>query len=174
MGRNYSQLELIQMIKLPPTTVKRWLTHFALFIPTVKIGDSVAYKYETLTLLKRIKALRTERYHLGTIVRILIEEGFPLYNSDMIASRTGGKKPGKAVGKPSASSRIPEMDLSISTPDPVPVSVPASLSEVAIPTPVPVQHVPAEVIFKRELAVTLHTLAEQINQLATHMEQRTD
>jgi hypothetical protein len=204
MGRNYSQLELIQMIKLPPTTVKRWLTHFALFIPTVKIGDSVAYKYETLTLLKRIKALRTERYHLGTIVRILIEEGFPLYNSDMIAGRTGGKKPGKAVGRPSASSRIPEMDLSILAPDsvhvpapdtspapvpipdptavqalasahaPAPVSVPASHTEVVIPTPVPVQHVPAEVTFKRELAITLHTLAEQINQLAAHMEQTGD
>lgn len=174
MSRNYSQLELIQMIKLPPTTVKRWLTHFALFIPTVKIGDSVAYKYETLALLKRIKALRTERYHLGTIVRILIEEGFPLYNNYLNSGRAVGKKPGKAVGRPSDSTRKTERDLSIPVQVPVYGQTLASHSEAANPTPVPVQNMPAELNFKRELAITLHTLAEQINQLAAHMEQSAD
>lgn len=37
------------------------------------------YPYETLKLLKRISELRMERYHLSTIVRLLIEEGFPMY-----------------------------------------------------------------------------------------------
>lgn len=82
MSRAYSQLELIQMLRLPPTTVKRWLTYYSLFMPIIKKGDSVMYKYEALTLLKRIETLRKERYHLGTIVRILIEEGFPLYQEN--------------------------------------------------------------------------------------------
>lgn len=85
MRKQFSQLELIQALKLPPTTVKRWLDYFSIFIPTIKIGDSVLYEFETLTLMKRIKMLRLERYHLSTIVRLLLEEGFPIYNKEEAA-----------------------------------------------------------------------------------------
>ena len=80
MARLYTQLELINMLKLPPTTVKRWLDYFSYFVPAVRQGDSLLYKYETMKLLKRISELRAERYHLSTIVRLLIEEGFVMYN----------------------------------------------------------------------------------------------
>ncbi|MEK4514794.1 MerR family transcriptional regulator [Paenibacillus sp. FSL H8-0122] len=105
MSRAYSQLELIQMLRLPPTTVKRWLTYYSLFMPIVKKGDSVMYRYEALNLLKRIETLRKERYHLGTIVRILIEEGFPLYHeNDSEAGRLypnpGGS--GESSGNPAS------------------------------------------------------------------------
>lgn len=82
MSRAYSQMELIQMVRLPATTVKRWLTYYSLFMPTVRKGDIMMYRYEAIPLLKRIEALRKERYHLGTIVRILIEEGFPVYREN--------------------------------------------------------------------------------------------
>lgn len=151
MSRTYSQLELIQMMKLPPTTVKRWLTHFSLFIPTVKIGDSVAYKYETLTLLKRIKALRMERYHLGTIVRILIEEGFPVYNSDPDRGKPAQKKP-------------------VSPADKAPL--PSGKAETA--RPVPARNNQPDAVHKRELAQTLQNLSEQINLLAQQIDRLGD
>ncbi|WP_405115555.1 MerR family transcriptional regulator [Paenibacillus sp. FSL K6-1217] len=80
MVRHYTQLEIINLSKLPPTTVKRWLEYFSYFVPGSRQGDQVLYPYETLKLLKRISELRMERYHLSTIVRLLIEEGFPMYN----------------------------------------------------------------------------------------------
>ncbi|ETT40410.1 MerR family transcriptional regulator [Paenibacillus sp. FSL P4-0338] len=79
MVRHYTQLEIINLSKLPPTTVKRWLEYFSYFVPRTRQGDQVLYPYETLKLLKRISELRMERYHLSTIVRLLIEEGFPMY-----------------------------------------------------------------------------------------------
>lgn len=79
MVRHYTQLEMINLSKLPPTTVKRWLEYFSYFVPGTRQGDQVLYPYETLKLLKRISELRMERYHLSTIVRLLIEEGFPMY-----------------------------------------------------------------------------------------------
>lgn len=78
--KRYTQLEVIDSLKLPPTTVKRWLEYFSHFIPVVLKGDCKFYEYETLTVLKRINELRQARYHLGTIVRILVEEGFPMYS----------------------------------------------------------------------------------------------
>ncbi|ETT74613.1 hypothetical protein C173_08421 [Paenibacillus sp. FSL R7-277] len=80
MVRHYTQLEIINLSKLPPTTVKRWLEYFSYFVPGTRQGDQVLYPYETLKLLKRISELRMERYHLSTIVRLLIEEGFPMYS----------------------------------------------------------------------------------------------
>lgn len=79
MVRHYTQLELINLSKLPPTTVKRWLDYFSYFVQGIRQGDQMLYPYETLKLLKRISELRMERYHLSTIVRLLIEEGFPMY-----------------------------------------------------------------------------------------------
>ncbi|WP_339249939.1 MerR family transcriptional regulator [Paenibacillus sp. FSL P2-0136] len=80
MVRHYTQLEIINLSKLPPTTVKRWLEYFSYFVPGTRQGDQTLYPYETLKLLKRISELRMERYHLSTIVRLLIEEGFPMYS----------------------------------------------------------------------------------------------
>lgn len=80
MVRHYTQLELINLSKLPPTTVKRWLDYFSYFVQGIRQGDQMLYPYETLKLLKRISELRMERYHLSTIVRLLIEEGFPMYS----------------------------------------------------------------------------------------------
>lgn len=91
MSRAYSQMELIQLVRLPATTVKRWLTYYSLFMPTVRKGDIMMYRYEAIPLLKRIEALRKERYHLGTIVRILIEEGFPVYREN--EAESGGPYP---------------------------------------------------------------------------------
>lgn len=79
MVRHYTQLEMINLSKLPPTTVKRWLDYFSYFVQGIRQGDQMLYPYETLKLLKRISELRMERYHLSTIVRLLIEEGFPMY-----------------------------------------------------------------------------------------------
>lgn len=149
MSRLYSQLELIQMIKLPPTTVKRWLVHFSLFIPTVKIGDSVSYKYETLTLLKRIKALRVERYHLGTIVRILIEEGFPLYHSE---ADKGKLRPKKAVN-PVDQAQAPLLPIESEN---ARLVSPRNVETAANP--------------KRELAQTLRSLSEQVALLSQQIE----
>lgn len=33
MVRHYTQLEIINLSKLPPTTVKRWLEYFSYFVP---------------------------------------------------------------------------------------------------------------------------------------------
>lgn len=82
MVRHYTQLEIINLSKLPPTTVKRWLEYFSYFVPGTRQGDQALYPYETLKLLKRISELRMERYHLSTIVRLLIEEGFPMYSKN--------------------------------------------------------------------------------------------
>lgn len=82
MVRHYTQLELITISKLPPTTVKRWLEYFSYFVAATRQGDQVLYPYETLKLLKRISELRAERYHLSTIVRLLIEDGFPMYGKE--------------------------------------------------------------------------------------------
>lgn len=54
MVRHYTQLEIINLSKLPPTTVKRWLEYFSYFVPGTRQGDQVLYPYETLKLLKRI------------------------------------------------------------------------------------------------------------------------
>ncbi|MEK4514774.1 MerR family transcriptional regulator [Paenibacillus sp. FSL H8-0122] len=75
----YTQLEVIELLKLPPTTIKRWLEYFIHFIPVVQRGDSKFFEYESLKVLTRVSELRQDRYHLGTIVRILVEEGFPMY-----------------------------------------------------------------------------------------------
>ncbi|WP_342478623.1 MerR family transcriptional regulator [Paenibacillus sp. FSL H7-0350] len=82
MVRHYTQLEIINLSKLPPTTVKRWLEYFSYFVPVTRQGDQALYPYETLKLLKRISELRMERYHLSTIVRLLIEERFPMYSKN--------------------------------------------------------------------------------------------
>lgn len=52
MVRHYTQLEIINLSKLPPTTVKRWLEYFSYFVPGTRQGDQVLYPYETLKLLK--------------------------------------------------------------------------------------------------------------------------
>lgn len=52
MVRHYTQLEIINLSKLPPTTVKRWLEYFSYFVPGTRQGDQTLYPYETLKLLK--------------------------------------------------------------------------------------------------------------------------
>jgi len=77
-NRLYSQLEIILLCKLPPTTVKRWLTYFGDYVFSVQQNDFTAYSFETVTLMMRIDELRNQKYHLRTIRRILHEEGFPV------------------------------------------------------------------------------------------------
>lgn len=77
-NRLYSQLEIIMLSKLPPTTVKRWLTYFGDYVFAVQQNDFTSYGFETVSLMKRIDELRKQKYHLRTIRRILREEGFPI------------------------------------------------------------------------------------------------
>ncbi|WP_238650439.1 MerR family transcriptional regulator [Paenibacillus piscarius] len=97
----YTQLEVIDLLKLPPTTIKRWLEYFSHFIPLVQKGDSKFYEYESLKILVRVNELRQQRYHLGTIVRILVEEGFPMYSPSRELEGPEMDKPGgsAAVGE---------------------------------------------------------------------------
>lgn len=74
-NRLYSQIEIIILSKLPPTTVKRWLVFFSDLVPSFRKGDLDYYQFETLELLKRISELRNQKFRLHTIRRILEEEG---------------------------------------------------------------------------------------------------
>lgn len=75
-NRLYSQIEIIILSKLPPTTVKRWLDYFSDLVPSIRKGDLDYYQFETLELLRRISELRNEKFRLNTIRRLLMEEGF--------------------------------------------------------------------------------------------------
>lgn len=79
MAQFVRQEEIGKLLKLPPSTVKLWLGYYAAFISPVQVEDQTVYTEEVLSLFLRIKALRAQRYHLSTITRFLVEEGFPLY-----------------------------------------------------------------------------------------------
>lgn len=79
MAQFVHQQEIGKLLKLPPSTVKLWLGYYAAFISPVQLEDKVVYTEDVLGLFLRIKAFRADRYHLSTITRLLIEEGFPLY-----------------------------------------------------------------------------------------------
>jgi DNA-binding transcriptional MerR regulator len=91
-NRLYSQLEIIQLSKLPPTTVKRWLAYFSDYVFSMRQNDFTAYGFETVTLMKRIDELRKQKYHLRSIRRILREEGFPVKKESEIAENSGEKQ----------------------------------------------------------------------------------
>ncbi|QUL53274.1 MerR family transcriptional regulator [Paenibacillus tritici] len=101
----YTQLEVIELLKLPPTTIKRWLEYFTHFIPVVQRGDSKFFEYESLKVLTRVSELRQDRYHLGTIVRILVEEGFPMYSTPREMSGPHMDKPGSSADSEELKSR---------------------------------------------------------------------
>lgn len=75
-NRLYSQIEIIVLSKLPPTTVKRWLEYFSDFIPSTRKGDLDYYQFETIGVLKRISELRNDKYRLKSIQHQLEQEGF--------------------------------------------------------------------------------------------------
>lgn len=91
-SRLYSQLEIIQLSKLPPTTVKRWLAYFSDYVFSVRQNDFTAYGFETVSLMKRIDELRKQKYHLRSIRRILREEGFPV-KEESLAGENREEKP---------------------------------------------------------------------------------
>lgn len=92
-SRLYSQLEIIQLSKLPPTTVKRWLAYFSDYVCSVRQNDFTAYGFETVSLMKRIDELRRQKYHLRSIRRILREEGFPVKEESSAGEKRGEKQP---------------------------------------------------------------------------------
>lgn len=112
--RLYTQLEVIELLKLPPTTVKRWLEYFSHFIPVVLKGDSKYYEYETMRIIKRVNELRQERYHLGTIVRILVEEGFPMYSPSRELEGLEMDKPGGSAANVEAPKAYDEQQIIVS------------------------------------------------------------
>lgn len=75
-NRLYSQIEIIVLSKLPPTTVKRWLEYFSDFVPSTRRGDLDYYQFETIGVLKRISEMRNEKYRLKSIWHQLEQEGF--------------------------------------------------------------------------------------------------
>lgn len=98
MAQFVRQEEIGKLLKLPPSTVKLWLGYYAAFISPVQVEDQTVYTEEVLNLFLRIKALRAERYHLSTITRFLVEEGFPLYIVKQDLSHNG--MPNKEMQKP--------------------------------------------------------------------------
>lgn len=118
MPQFVQQQEMSKLLKLPPSTVKLWLAYYAAFISPVNQKDQVVYTEDVLNLFMRIKALRAERYHLSTIIRLLVEEGFPLYiakpdssldEKKPDAKKSDAKKPISATEAPSGSGQEPEL-----------------------------------------------------------------
>jgi DNA-binding transcriptional MerR regulator len=91
-NRLYSQIEIIILSKLPPTTVKRWLDFFSDLVPSIRKGDLDYYHFETLELLKRISELRNEKYRLNTIRNILLEEALSVSKEGFHEQANSGKR----------------------------------------------------------------------------------
>ncbi|MHA7749896.1 MerR family transcriptional regulator [Paenibacillus anseongensis] len=72
----YRLCELPELLEIPRTTIRNWLTIFHEFIPTVHQGKSVFYDQHAVSVLKRIRFLREHLYSHSTIKEILLEEGY--------------------------------------------------------------------------------------------------
>ncbi|MFM9330968.1 MerR family transcriptional regulator [Paenibacillus mesotrionivorans] len=90
-NRLYSQIEIIILSKLPPTTVKRWLEYFSDCVPSIRKGDLDYYQFETVEVLKRISELRNEKYRLKSIRHQLEQEGFNRKKEASEENGSGGK-----------------------------------------------------------------------------------
>jgi DNA-binding transcriptional MerR regulator len=90
--RLYSQIEIIILSKLPPTTVKRWLEYFSDCVPSTRKGDLDYYQFETVEVLKRISELRNEKYRLKSIRHQLELEGFKRKNEESEEKGTPDKR----------------------------------------------------------------------------------
>lgn len=91
-NRLYSQIEIIILSKLPPTTVKRWLEYFSDCVPSTRKGDLDYYQFETVEVLKRISELRNEKYRLKSIKHQLEQEGFKRKKEESEESGTSDKR----------------------------------------------------------------------------------
>ncbi|WP_396135487.1 MerR family transcriptional regulator [Bacillus sp. 3255] len=72
----YRLCELPELLEIPRTTIRNWLTVYHEFIPTVQQGKSTFYANDAVSVLRRISFLREHLYSHSTIKEILLEEGY--------------------------------------------------------------------------------------------------